>query len=639
MKKRYVYFLAFFFFFIQFNSVEASAVIYLVDAIPDSLLKSACMVKRIDETIMQIKSPAKATIYRKYAYTILDESGQKYASFSDYYNRFRQITAITGTLYDRSGNKLRQVKKRDINDGAIDDEMSLMTDTRYKHFDFFYKAYPYTVEFEEEVELNGIFDLPDWRAIPEQHIALENSSLSITTPEDYALRYKQYNYNRLPFIETVSKGKKYTWALKNYRAMSSEPFSPDWDELTPTILIAPTQFEIEGYKGIMDDWLHFGQFIGQLYNGKDVLPQTIREKVHQLTADIKDQKEKIKALYAFMQQNTRYISIQLGIGGWQPFDASFVATKKYGDCKALSNYMCALLKEAGIKGNTVLIYGGAHENNMITDFPSNQFNHAIACVPMEKDTMWLECTSQTASAGYMGSFTGNRKALLIGTDGGYVVSTPSYKAENNLQLRKVNAVIDEIGNLQAEVNTHFTGEQEEQQHRLMYHATKEQRDKYLNTVLELPTYKVSKADYKEVKGAIPEIFEYLKIESPAYATVTGKRMFIQPNLFNKNTTRLLNNEERKYDIVVRSAYRDVDTVLISIPPGYTAEAVPVNVSINNQFGVYNITYHVNDDRIELIRVRESHATRYSPGTYQELVKLFEDIYKADRGRVVLVKKQ
>ncbi len=621
------------------NLVQALPSNYPFSEIPDSLTRSANVVKRVDETVVQVKSISKAIIYRKYAYTILNESGQPYASFADIYGRFRHINTITGTLYDKDGNKVRQVKHRDIYDGAFDDQMSLARDDRFKHYDFAYRNYPYTVEYEEEVEMNGIFDLPDWHAMPQSHIAIQSSVFTVRIPNDYALRYKQLNYPGEPLIEQLTKEKQYHWELKNIRAIISESFSPSWEERVPAVLIAPTDFEIDGYKGNMGDWLHFGQFINQLYVNRDALPQTIKDKVHQLTDGITDMKEKVRLLYEFMQQNTRYISIQLGIGGWQPFDATFVATKKYGDCKALSNYMCALLKEAGIVGNSVLIYGGKSADGLVEDFPSNQFNHAIACVPMGKDTMWLECTSQTVSAGYMGTFTGNRKALLLTSDGGHVVRTPRYTVADNRQERKTDATIDENGNLIAEVNTRTMGEQQESPHHLIHGTSKEEREKLLNKMLELPTYTVLKNEYKEVKGVIPEVYEYLKIDAPNYASITSKRLFIQPNLFNRHDIRLAHTLLRKSDVVIKTAFRDVDTLSIRVPAGYTTESIPASQSLNGRFGTFNLSYQFANDKLTVIRVWEMQAGRFPPEAYDDLVKLYDAIYKADMGKVVLVKNQ
>jgi hypothetical protein len=94
-------------------------------------------------------------------------------------------------------------------------------------------------------------------------------------------------------------------------------------------------FKLDNYKGDMSTWKGFGKFIYELSKGRDVLPDDIKQQVKSLTARASSDVEKIKILYDYLQKNTRYISIQLGLGGWQPFEATYVAKKGYGDCKAL----------------------------------------------------------------------------------------------------------------------------------------------------------------------------------------------------------------------------------------------------------------------------------------------------------------
>ncbi|HRH47176.1 MAG TPA: DUF3857 domain-containing protein [Panacibacter sp.] len=608
--------------------------------LPDSLTKKADAVKRYEELHIIIKSIGKAVIKHKYAVTILNEQGDEYAEYGNYYDKLQDLSDISGTLFDAFGKKLRTVKKRDIADVSVDDGMSLMLDDRLKRHSFFWRQYPYTVEYEDEQELSGTFHLPSWQPVEDENYGVQQSRFVVETPADYQLHYKQFNYPGEPVIVKNASGNTYTWEIKNTVPVNYETFHPSYSEIVPSVYIAPSQFSVGGYTGNMDSWLNLGKFIVELNNGKDVLPDKTKQEVHQLTDGITDTKEKIAALYKYLQDNTRYISIQLGIGGWQPFDANYVATKRYGDCKALSNYMVSLLKEVGIKANYVLIKAGSHvSKGLWEDFPSPYFNHAVTCVPNGKDTIWLECTSQTEAAGFMGSFTGDRKALLIAEDGGHVVNTPTYTSNDNLQLRKINASIDEAGNLVSDVNTHFTGIQQELQHSLIHNASKEQRTKYLNSVINLPTYNVDKYDYKEQPGIIPAIDEYLHITSPGYATVSGKRLFVQPNLFNKSTTKLSKDSVRKFPIEYPNAYKDADTINITIPAGYIPEAIPSNTSISNKFGTYSISFKVTGDQIEVLRVQIRDRARYPASDYPDLVKFYDDIYKADRSRIVFIKKE
>jgi Domain of Unknown Function with PDB structure (DUF3857)/Transglutaminase-like superfamily len=618
--------------------VAIAAQSYNVLFIPDSLKKNADVVVRYDERILEIKSAAKATVKEHHVYTILDEPGSKYGSYSSYYDKFTSISSISGTLYDAMGKELKHVKKKDMQDLSGGDEESLMVDTRYKVNDFYYRSYPYTVDYEEEDDINGILDFSDWMPLSNSAMSVQDSKYIIIAPKDYKIRFKQFNCSIQPVITETADKKIYTWQIKNLPAIATESYAPSWREIVPNILFAPSDFEAEGYKGNMSTWQDYGKFLFLLLKGRDLLPANIKTKVHELTDHLTDARQKVYVLYDFLQKNTRYISVQLGIGGLQPFDATYVATKKYGDCKALSNYMVSLLKEAGIKAKYVEIMAGKHASAMIEDFPSFQSNHVIACVPMVKDTIWLECTSQTESPGYMGSFTGDRKAILIDEDGGHVVSTPSYSSSDNQQLRTVDAVIDAEGNLDANVNTRFTGIQQETPHGLIHEVSKEWRDKYLNRVINLPTYEVDKSNYEEEKGKIPAVKEYLHVTSTGYANITGRRLFIAPNLFNKTATRFSPDSVRKYDIVYESAFRDVDSITIKIPEGYVPEALPQNVKLESRFGKYSTNLKVENNKIFYTRVQERSRDRFAAKDYNDLVKFQEQIYKSDRSKLVLVKK-
>ena len=531
------------------------------------------------------------------------------------------------------------MKKKDMDDHSYVSEGTLMDDYRYKEYDFYCRNYPYTVSYEEEKDVSGIQDFHDWVPLWKSGMSTQHSKYVIIAPQDYQVRFKPVNCNFQPVITAAGDKKIYTWERSNLPARTTEIASPRWTEIVPYVMMAPSDFEAQGYKGNMSTWENYGKFINQLRAGRDQLPDDIKRKVHELTDHLTDKRQKVYALYNFLQQNTHYISVQLGIGGWQPFPADYVATKRYGDCKALSNYMVALLKEAGITGKYVEIWSGRSAPPLVEDFPSSQADHVISCVPMGKDTLWLECTSQTVSPEFMGSFTGDRKAILIDEEGGHVVKTPSYSAADNLQCRVVNAEINAEGNLDADVNTVYTGIQQEMPNGLMNEASAEQRERYLNNLFHLPTYKVDKSHYEEKKGAIPVVKEYLHVLSPNYASLSGKRLFITPNLFDRSNTRLPADSVRRYDFVDDEAFRDVDSIFIKIPAGYVPESVPSDIKIDGPFGRYSASVKVVGDKIEYYRSREESMRTFPPSDYPQLVKFYEQLFKADHNRVVLVKKE
>lgn len=613
---------------------------YPVSAIPEALLKKADAVKRMEQISFELYGNDEAVLKKKYAITILNENGDRHSYFSEYYDKFREIRNIEGALFDASGKELKRLKNKQIIDFSGSDGSSLADDNRNKLHSFYHRVYPYTVEYEVEIKYEGTLFFPVWLPREDEKFSVESSSITIIYPENNPVRYRAFNFTGQPVAGSSGKEKKsLTWEIQSLPAIEDEYASPDWFEINMVVLFGPTAFEMEKYKGDMSSWKEFGKFVYTLKQGRDQLPDKVMATVHQIADDAATPFEKISRLYDYMQQNTRYISVQLGIGGWQPFDATYVATKAYGDCKALTNYMYSLLKEAGINSYYTLVRAGRKTSEVIADFPAQQFNHVILCVPLGKDSVWLECTSQTLPAGYLGDFTCNRYALLIDENGGHLVRTPKYGMKENLQLRNVKAILEADATLNVKSFTTYGGLQQDRYHDLINSLSKEKIKEELHEDLDFATYDIRSFDYKEKKSAKPEIEESLDIMVSNYATVTGKRLFIQPNVMTRNHRKLPVDSARKYDIDISVEYKDVDTVEITLPGGYTAESVPKDVSFSNKFGKYQSSVKLEGSRLFYFRSMEHNAGRFPAADYAELVKFYETIYKADRGKVVLVKKE
>lgn len=404
----------------------------------------------------------------------------------------------------------------------------------------------------------------------------------------------------------------------------------------PRILTAPGDFEIEGYTGNMNSWESFGKFIAKLNEGTRQLPETSIARFRALVADCSDDPCKISKLYDYLQANTRYVSIQLGIGGWRPMPAADVDQYKYGDCKALSNYFCAMLDAVGIQGYYTLISGGNNYNYLKRDFPSSQFNHVVVCVPQGQDTVWVECTSQQEALGYSGSFTGNRDALIITPEGGKLVKTPYYDIHHNIQERITTLQIQPDGNAEALINTKYSGLQQEYASYLSEMPEQKRRDALYEN-MGLKNFEIIDNQYLRQKQSLPVVQEMLKLRLPAYAGRSGKRLFVTPNVLSQWKRIPPDDTLRLRDIqFTYFPYMDVDTVQIQVPQGYGVEHLPEAVLIESVFGAYEAGFVNSSNQIIYYRRLQMNNKVHPKEQYNELIDFCKKINKVDARRLVLV---
>jgi transglutaminase-like putative cysteine protease len=613
---------------------------YPVMLIPAALKENANVIIRNEEMTFKIISKSKAVFTVKSAYTILNEKGSRYASAVVPYDKLSKINRFEAGAYDAAGKQIKKLKHSEFYDQSAFDGFSLYSDNRIKVADVTQNTYPYTVEFEYEIEYKFLFFIPSYVLLYSEKVAVEKSSYSLLFPKELQPRYQTQNVaveaNR---SKTPDGLESIVWSFSNVLPISFETHGPLREALVTRISAAPSTFSYEGYEGNMNSWTEFGTWISSLNKGRDILPAETEQKIKQLTASLKTTEEKVKAVYQYMQNKTRYVSIQLGIGGHQPFEAAVVDNTGYGDCKALSNYTIAMLAAAGVKANYVLIRAGEDEAQMQTDFPSSQFNHAIAAVPNGADTLWLECTSQVNPFGWTGSFTGDRHALMITEQGGKVVKTPAYPAEVNTQKRTALVSLDLAGNATARVNTVYAGLQYEN-NGLDAVANRQADDhkKWIQNNTQIPSFDIRKFSIENIKEKIPSAKVEVEYTLNRLATVNGKRMFLTPNLMNRHSYIPEKVEQRKSDVVLRTPYIDEDVIEYSIPEAIYPEFVPEAVKLKSRFGEYESSYKVDQGKLIYTRKVRMNKGQFPAASYQEFQEFYKSMNKADNAKVVFVTK-
>ncbi|MEQ9443285.1 MAG: DUF3857 domain-containing protein [Cyclobacteriaceae bacterium] len=627
-------FLIAFFLIVHHLAVLASSD-YPASAIPEELKKQADAVVRAQEETFNIRSIDAATYTIHRVVTVLNKNGEKHAPLVVGYDPQHKIKSIQCNVYDARGELIKKVKNKEIEDVSAISSFSIYEDNRIKYYIYDAPSYPYTVEYSYELEFDGLLFYPDWNPVDGFGLAVEQATYALVTPPNFPIRYQLQDLSEP--TKAVEEGQQwYRWALSHQSAYEKEAYQPALGSLTPRVYLAPTDFYFEGYSGNFSSWKQFGEWIGQLNEGRDQLPESTQQKVKQLIDGLSDTTEMIRVLYEYMQSKTRYVSIQLGIGGYQPFDAATVDRLGYGDCKALSNYMKAILAAADIDSRYTLVHAGAYGDKVLADFPSMQFNHAILGVPLTQDTVWLECTSQTNPFGHLSDFTDARNVLIIEKEGGKLVHTPAYSTQDNQQIRNTTVVLDESGNGQLSTQTQYTGQLYDDIAYITRLSEQEQKQA-VNEQVSIPNFRLQSYEYQLAKDRIPVATEKLALQLDRYASVSGKRWFFCPNVMSQVESIPANTETRQHDVLLRYAYTETDTTVFTLPEQVYPEFIPESTEIHSTFGSYYNHYSVEQGKVVYTRTFVQHKGVFPASSYPELVEFYQKVSKADRQQIVLQK--
>ncbi len=615
-----------------FNGLHAQPKDYSISGIPEELVRNANLVKRYEkeEFIVQAIDRAEMKVHR--VITILNPSGAHELIFTKYSDRFTSFEAAEISLYDGEGKSIGKFNKKDMQARYSSDE--LVEDGKVYSLQIPATAYPLTAEFKYWVKYKGTLNYPTYHVQgPEESV--QHSEFLVRVPTSVGFRHKAIHIESVPSISHDKNTSSFSWQFAGLPAVKDEVRASNYRDRFPAIQTAPNVFEMSGFNGDFSSWKNFGLWMNELCKGKDDLNDVKQQFFRDLVASASTNREKARIIYEYLQQNFRYVSIQLGIGGWQPFGAAITDKRKFGDCKALSNYMKSALNAVGINSHLALVNAAGNGQPIDPNFPSNRFNHMILCIPQEPDSIWLECTSSTAPFNSLGSFTENRNAMLLTEAGGVMVATPRSKfADNRMESYTVVAMKPD-GAAKTHTQIRTSGEFKKYTDYLSKSDESSRLD-FLVKSLEIkhPDHFTFSSDKESGSG-----FQLDLSLRKLHDFSSSSKFFISPRILSLAEQSLPENTARRLDYYFAFPFVKIDTTVFELAPGFDVETLPSNLNISNDMGSFYSTYTWDEERRRIITTAGFTLinNRIPPSKYIACREFISSVIK-DHAEKIIIKK-
>lgn len=611
---------------------------YLSLLIPENLTKNADAVVRLDQMVVDILAQDNMLLKSKRVVTVLNKKGNRHLHAFAGYSNSRKLKYVKAIIYDAFGNEIKKIKEKDFIDVSSVSGSTLYSDYRVKYLDYTPIGYPYTVVFEKEIQTKNTVFIPTWNFLDGYMVSTQKNNFTINYA-DVSLKPEILEKNLEEYaIELKKKSLSISYVAKDIAALKSEYLSPVFAEISPRIMLRLNDFHYEGINGHVENWKQLGAWMyTNILAGRGALPEGVKLHVESLVKNATTDLEKAKIIYEYMQSVTRYISVQVGIGGLQPVVASEVDRLKYGDCKGLSNYTKSLLDAVGVSSYYVHVEAGDNKVNFEDNFPTlSQGNHAILAIPNNDEYVFIDCTSQVHPFGFIGNFTDDRKVLVMKPSGGEIVTTTAYLAQDNFQEIKAEIQLEKDGSLTAKLDIKTKGIQYDNRFWLEDLDKDKVVEYYQDNWSGINNLIVKEYAFNNDKENV-EFKEILGISAENYTRVIGNRILFSPNVLNKNTNVPKRYRSRKLPFKISRGYLHQDDFTIQIPKGYAMEALPEDKDLKTEFGEYSVSILQEGNLLMYKRKLLIKPGNYSSEKYTVYRDFRKEVSRSDNSKIALIK--
>lgn len=278
--------------------------------------------------------------------------------------------------------------------------------------------------------------------------AVKNFSYQLTVPPTIEMHTKVYgNLPDKPKLEKTDSQYSHTWKWENVPELTIEASMPPSYEFIPSITSSTdTQWEK------IDTWTW------NKIEPKLVKTSAIDGVISSLNiAGNATDQDKIKAVFAYLQTNIRYVFAHLGRGGYEPHFPDEIINDKYGDCKDQTVLALALFKELGIDAYPLLVET-LRQGKSDTSLVELIFDHMMVWIPATKthEEIWMDTTGDYGLFPGASAYIQGQPAMIVNGKGGKLIQV-NMDSQENLAHLDLNYTVNEDLNIIVDVEMLYKG--------------------------------------------------------------------------------------------------------------------------------------------------------------------------------------
>lgn len=520
-----------------------------------------------------------------------------------------KVKAMTGWVINPSGSP-RQVTMKEVISS------SLAADTLYMDAKLMLLLVPEAdtgsvvgFEWREERTPPALEDVVDIQG----EFPVLRSRYTLTLPRLWEPEMGWVHWPAVEAIEDPIEPLRRSLEILDVPAVGDEPRMPDKRALAGRLVV-----RIKPQAGgphVFAGWADMGAWYTGLSEPRRVPDVKVTAKARELASAAADPLSRIAALARFVQKEIRYVSVQIGVGGFQPHFAADILKNRYGDCKDKATLLSALLAASGFDSHYLIV--NTSRGVVTPDSPVSLygFNHAILAVRLPEDVpdagldslirhprlgrlLVFDPTMPTTPLGRLPYYLQDNTALLVDGAGSELILLPRPAPESNALDRTGRLVLSGDGTLSGEIREKRQGAAADSLRYQMQAASEADRRKYLETFLaqSLGAFTLQSFEFGDLENAGSDLLVSYRIIAPAYAKRAGDYLVLRPRVVGTKTVDLVSRDKnpRRHPIDLETTLLARDEFTVELPRGYAIESIPSPVGLDAGFASYRSRSEAGD---------------------------------------------